>query len=242
MQHKTRGIVLHSSPYSDRFAITLIYTEHFGRISYLTVRTANRRSKIPKSLFYPFSPLELVVEHLNLRDIQRIREAKAHLPLVAIPTNPVKNAIVLFLAELFAKVIREEHPNAELFEFLLQSVKILELTDKSCANFHLAFMIGLTRYLGFFPDDSDMPQDAFFDLQDGHFTQIKPAHPHFLNPDDSRIFARLVRMNYGNMQAFRFTGAERKTIIERILDYYRLHLANFPEIKSLNVLHEVFKV
>jgi DNA repair protein RecO (recombination protein O) len=240
MQHKTRGIVLHSAPYSDRYAITQIYTEFFGRVSYLTVRASNRRSKIPKSLFYPFSPLEIVVEHLNLRDIQRITEAKAYIPLVSIPSHPVKNAIVLFLAELFGKVIREEHQNIPLFEFLLQSVRVLEFTDKSCANFHLAFMIGLTRYLGFFPDDSNSFQDAYFDLQDGHFTRCKPLHPHFLNPDDSRVFSNLIRMNYGNMQAFHFSGVERKAIIERILDYYRLHLANFPAIKSIDVLHDVF--
>jgi DNA repair protein RecO (recombination protein O) len=47
-------------------------------------------------------------------------------------------------------------------------------------------------------------------------------------------------MNYENMQRFRFSGNQRKDIINRILEYYRLHLTNFPEIKSLDVLHEVF--
>jgi DNA repair protein RecO (recombination protein O) len=47
-------------------------------------------------------------------------------------------------------------------------------------------------------------------------------------------------MTYENMALFRFSGNERQAIIYRILEYYRLHLADFPEIKSLEVLHAVF--
>jgi DNA repair protein RecO (recombination protein O) len=241
MEHKTRGIVLYSTPYSDRFSITVVYTEEFGRMSYLTVRPANGRSKIPKSLFHPLSTLDMVVEHQNLREIKRIKEVKILFPLTSLMGNPVKNAIGLFLAELFSKVVREVQPNRGLFGFFLQSIRILELTEKSCANFHLAFMLELGCYLGFKPDGGSYLHGAFFDLQNGHFTALKPSHPHFLNPDDSYVFSLLIRMNYANMHAFRFLGNERKAIVEHILAYYRLHLDNFPEIKSVEILHEVFR-
>jgi len=154
--------------------------------------------------------------------------------------DPVKNAIALFIAELIGKTVREEHPNRELFDYFLQSIKILELTTKSCANFHLAFMIGLSRYLGFYPDVSEYVSGAYFDLLNGHFVSAKPQHHNFLNPADSLVFSRLMRITYENMTAFRFSGSERKAVIEHILNYYRLHLTNFSEIKSVAVLHEVF--
>ena len=240
MLHKTRGIVLHNLPYSDTYAITLIYTEEFGRVSYLTTQSKSRKSKIPRSLFHPLAILDLEVEHQNLRDIQRIKEAKIHIPLIALLTDPIKSALGIFLAELISKVIREEQTNRLLFDFFLQSVQVLELSQASPANFHLAFMIRLSRLLGFYPDAGDYQKGMFFDMRNGVFTRYKPTHIHFLSPDESAIFYNLLRMSYENMPAFRFSGRERQAIIHRILEYYRLHLSDFPEIKSLEVLHDVF--
>ena len=36
---KTRGIVLHSIPYNDKYSIIYMYTEAFGRASYLVARS-----------------------------------------------------------------------------------------------------------------------------------------------------------------------------------------------------------
>jgi len=240
MLYKTRGIVLNSLPYNDTYAITLIYTEEFGRVSYLTTQTKSRKSKVPRALFHPLAILDLEVEHQSRRDIQRIREIKIHFPLIALLTDPVKSALGIFLAELIGKVVREEQTNRELFDFLLQSVQVLELTTASPANFHLVFMIRLSRLLGFYPDASNYQKGMIFDMRNGIFTENKPAHIIFLPPDESAVFFNLLRMSYENMPAFRFSGRERQAIIFRILDYYRLHLSDFPEIKSLAVLHDVF--
>ena len=240
MLHKTRGIVLHSMPYSDKFALTLIYTEEFGRVTYLTSQSKSKKTRVPRSLFHPLSVLDLEVEHKNLRDIQRIKEIKINIPLVAILTEPVKSAMSIFIAELISKVIREEQTNRLLFDFLLQSVKVLELTNTSPANFHLAFIIRLSSFLGFYPDSTNYQKGMFFDLRNGAFTVNKPAHTDYLPQDESAVFYNLLRMSYENMSAYRFSGRERQAIIRRVLDYYRLHLSDFPEIKSLEVLHEVF--
>jgi len=240
MLHKTRGIVLHSSAYNDRYAITLIYTEEFGRVSYLTSLTKSRKTKVPRSLFHPLAILDLEVEHQNLRDIQRIKEAKIHIPLVALLTDPLRSAPGIFLAELISRVVREEQTNRRLFDFLLQSVQVLEFTNASPANFHLVFMIRLSLFLGFYPNATDYRKGMFFDMRNGTFNRHQPAHIHFLSPGESAVFYNLMRMTYENMSAFRFSGKERQTIIQRMLDYYRLHLSDFPEIKSLRVLHEVF--
>jgi DNA repair protein RecO (recombination protein O) len=241
MLYKTKGIVLHNSIYSDIYSITLIYTEEFGQVSYLTARSKSRKTKVPKSLFHSLAILDLEVDHQNLRDIQRIKEAKAHIPLISMLNNPVKSAIGVFLSELISKVIKEVQANKILFNFLFQSIRILELTEKSCANFHLVFMVALSRFLGFYPDDSGYQEGMFFDMHNGVFVMYKPSHPYFLNPDDSRFFYKLLRITYENMTAFKLTGVERKMIITAILEYYRLHLTHLPEIKSLEILHEVFE-
>lgn len=237
---KTRGIVLHRTPYSDFCSIVRIYTEEFGPMSYLTASSKGKKSRVPKSLFHPLSVLELEVEHQNLREIQRIKEARNHLSLIDLSANPVKVSISIFLAEFLGRILKEASPNKLLFDFILQSLKILDLSEKSCANFHLVFMIGLSRFLGFYPNIDGFRKGMFFDLKNGEFALYKPLHPHSLNPDESLVFLLLLRMNYENMGIFRFSGRDRYLIIERILEYYRIHLTDFPEIKSLDILHEVF--
>jgi DNA repair protein RecO (recombination protein O) len=117
---------------------------------------------------------------------------------------------------------------------------MLELTENHYANFHLAFLIRLSVFTGFYPDDSDYRKGMFFDLQNGVFVHSKPFHIHFLNPDDSEVFYNLLRMTYENMAAFAFSRHERQAVLLRILEYYRIHLNPLPEIKSLEILHEVF--
>ena len=81
MFFSTRGIVLHSIPYKDSYAIIYMYTEAFGRISYMVSRNRGKKSSVLKSLFIPLSVLDLEVEHFNKRDIHRIKEARLCFPL-----------------------------------------------------------------------------------------------------------------------------------------------------------------
>ncbi|GHT77819.1 DNA repair protein RecO [Bacteroidia bacterium] len=240
MLQKTRAIVLYNMNYSDAYSIVHVYTEEFGVASYLTARAKSRKTKVPKSLFHALAVIDLEVEHQNLREINRIKEAKAHIPLISLLCNPVKSAISIFLAEFISKVVREIQPNKFLFDYIFQSLQVLDLTEKSFANFHLVFMIRMSQFLGFYPDATNYEKGMFFDLQNGIFIACKPNHPHFLHPGEALVFYYLLRMDYENMSNFKFSRHERKEIIERILEYYRLHLSTLPEIKSLEILHEVF--
>ena len=240
MLHKTRGVVLYNRPYSDAYSIALIYTEEFGPVSYLVSRSKGKKTPVAKSLFHPLAVLDLETDHHNLREIQRIKEAKSHLSLSNLMFDPIKSSMGFFLAEFLSKILKEVHPNPQLFNYLADSIRILDLSRENYANFHLSFMINLTQFVGFHPDAGSYSPGAFFDMQNGVFVRSKPFSPHFLNPDESLIFHRLLRMNYHTMKVFRLSGRERRLIIDRILEYYRIHLINFSEIKSLDILHEVF--
>ena len=134
---KTRGIVLHSIPYNDKYSIIYMYTEAFGRASYLVARSRGKKSSVSKALFMPLSVVEMEVEHLNKRDLHRIRETKLCYPLTDVFCNPVKNILALFLSEILFRVVKETEPDSRLFEYLFESIQLLELSDKGVANFHL---------------------------------------------------------------------------------------------------------
>lgn len=240
MLHKTRGIVLHSLNYNDKYKIVHIYTEEFGRVPYLVAKSKGKKSRASSALFHPFALLDLEVEHQNLRDIQRVKEARPEVLLSSIPFHPVKIPLTMFLAEFMYKVVKDEQSNRSLFAFVCQSIEVLDLMDSGFANFHLAFMMRLTYFLGFYPNEEDYLPGMFFDMQGGVFVRFKPNHPYFLPPDESQLFRLLLRMNYQNMQAYAFSRQDRVNIIHRMLDYYKVHFSSLTELKSLEVLQALF--
>ena len=240
MLGKTRGIVLHSIPYNDRYAIIYMYTEAFGRVSYLVTRNRGKKTSMSKSLFMPLSVVEMEVEHFNKRDLHRIRESKLCFSLVELFCNPVKNALALFLAEVLFRVLRESEPDERLFAYLYNSIRVLEESDKGVANFHLLFLLHLLYYIGIYPNVDTYREHACFDMLNGIFVESIPAHRHFLNREESLILVRLLRMRFENMSLYAFSRQDRVNIIRRILEYYRLHLPDFPEIKSLAVMQSLF--
>lgn len=236
----TRGIVLHSIPYKDTSAIIYMYTEAFGRASYMVSRRRSKKSPLVKSLFIPLSVLDLEVEHLNKREIHRIKEARVCLPLQEILCDPIKNVLALFLSEFLFRVVKETEPDPRLFCFLYDSIQVLECAGKGVANFHLVFLLRLLRYLGIFPNIENRRAGYYFDMLNSVFTVDQPAHPHFLGKEDTEVFARLLKMSYENMSLYVFSRQERVRIIQKILEYYHLHLPDFAEIKSLAVLQSLF--
>jgi DNA repair protein RecO (recombination protein O) len=217
-----------------------MYTEGFGRVSYMTSNVHGKRAKVSHALLLPLSILDMEVEHLNNRDIHRIKEVRSDYPFSQLHGHPVKNAIVLFLSEMLYRIIQERESNPSLFDYLCRSIKWLEIADAGIANFHLTFLLQLSFYLGIRPNGKAYKTGCFFDLLNGVFTDSIPEHNHYLDKEESIVFERLLRINYENMAVYSFTGQERSTIIRHIIQYYRLHLSDFPEIKSLAVMHSLF--
>lgn len=240
MYQKIKGIILNTINYNDKYILAQVYTNNLGRVTYMVPKSNSKTSKVRKSLFSPLSILEMEVEHRDSRDIQRIKEAHIALPLYSIPESMSKTAIVFFLSEFMSKVLKEINDNNKLFDFLYQSVYILENADKSIANYHLVFMLNLSYFLGFYPNLEEYSEGNYFDMLNGEFTYKQPLHNHFVNSRDSFALSRLARISYENMHLFKFSQQDRINIINRMLEYYRIHLGEFSEIKSLEVLHELF--
>lgn len=240
MLYKTRGLVLSTINYNDKYLLAQIFTESYGRVTYMVSKAKGRSSKVPKSLFSPLAILDMEVEHQASRDIQRIREARPDMYLYDMAGNLGKTSMAFFLSEFLTRVLRDADDSKLLFEFLYQSVQILEMTDNSISNYHLVFMLKLSHFMGFYPNLEEYREGNLFDMINGEFVTYQPLHNHYLNRYDSKALSMLARISYENMHHFVFTRQGRINIINRILEYYRLHLHDFPALKSLDVLHELF--
>lgn len=237
---KTKGIILHTIAYNDSYSIIHVYTEAFGRASYFVPRRKGKKTTLSKALFIPLSVLEMEVEHLNKRDIHRIKETRISFPQTDIYCNPVKNIMALFLAEVLFRVVKDTEPDPPLFNFLNSSIQLLEITEEGVANFHIVFLLRLLTYLGIYPNTEENKVKSYFDMLNGVFVSSTPVHRHFLNREESETFGRLLRISFENMSLYSFSRKERVAIINRIIEYYRLHMPEFPEIKSISVMQSLF--
>jgi DNA repair protein RecO (recombination protein O) len=242
MYIKTAAVVLHRLPYGDRSSIIAFYTAEKGRIDCMVYGTKGSKAGIKRALMEPLSLLELELEILSGRELHRVIEAKSYPTITFLATHPVKSALAFFIAECLYRIFREAQVDRGLYAFLENSIATLSRAEAGFANFHLVFLLQMTRFLGFYPNLEPVFPIVFFDMVNGVFTPSKPQHTSFLNPTESQLFQKLMRMDYANMHLFEFSRQERVLILEQILHYYRIHLPEFGSIHSLAVLSELFDV
>jgi DNA repair protein RecO (recombination protein O) len=240
MLHKTQGVVLSATKYNDRFSIAQVFTSDFGRMAYLLPISKSKNRKINSALFFPLSVLDLEVEHFPLRQIHRLKDVQRQFPVYSINVNAVKLSITFFLSEFLSKVLQETNENSLIFNFIKNSILTLEQKEKGLANFHLTFMFNLAQFMGITPNLDNYTNTSFFDLLNGEFSLVRPLHNHFLNQQQSFFLNEFKKINYNNMHLFGLSQSDRNIVINYMLDYYRMHVYDFSEIKSLEVLRELY--
>lgn len=232
--------MLHRLPYGDRSSIISLYTAERGRIDCIVYGAKGSKAGIKRALMEPLSLLDMELELLPGRELHRVLEAKSHSTITFLAVHPVKSALAFFIAECLYRIFRETQGESALYAFLESSIITLSRVEVGFANFHLVFLLQMSRFLGFYPNLEATTSLVFFDMVNGVFTSSKPHHTSFLNLEESQLFQKLMRMDYANMQLFEFSRQERVLILERILHYYRIHLPEFGSIHSLRVLSELF--
>jgi DNA repair protein RecO (recombination protein O) len=239
MQVKTIGIVLHSIKHTDSSSIITVYTQQFGRVSYMVHGANKKKSVVRAALLQPLSIVEMDVLHTPGRDIQRIKDIRMEHLLSSIPFDPLKNSLALFISEILYRTLRQTEPDESLFLFLENSIQQLDYCAAGIANFHLVFLLKLSRYLGFEPN-RDEERTKYFDLMNGIFQQEKPLHTHYLLPETTEDLNNVLESDYATMHNLAFTRARRAKLLEGIIEYYKLHIAEFHGLHSLAVLQSLF--
>ncbi len=155
MVHKTSGIVFKFFKYRETSVIAKVFTARFGLQTYIinSVRSG-KKGKGKMALLQPLTLLDLVVYHKEGAEIQRLSEMRCSQPYKSIPYEVQKSAIALFIAEVLYKCIREEGESERLYLFLEQSMLVLDELDEGYQNFHLQFLLKLSRFLGYGMDAS----------------------------------------------------------------------------------------
>lgn len=241
MLQTTEGVVLRAVKYKETILLVDAFTEDFGRVTFQVTLPRSRKAVLRASLFQPLTLVEWVADVRPTSSVCKVTEAKLVSPFASIPFDPFKSAIVLFLSEFLYRAIRDESVNSALFAYIKYSLCWLDACESGFANFHLVFLMRFSRFLGLYPNLDDYAPGAYFDLLNGCFTSLCPLHHAFyLGQEESSRLLTLMRMNYDTMHLFEMSRQERTRCLMVLNEYYRLHLPNFPVLKSLEVLKELF--
>ncbi|EKX91340.1 DNA repair protein RecO [Alloprevotella sp. oral taxon 473] len=232
-------LIFHALRYSDDQLIVEGLARNYGRVSFVVRISHAPRAKVRHVIFQPMAVLEVQWEEKPRAKLMRPIAARVSQPWSSLHTSPIKAAITLFLAEFLLQVCRHEQSGELFFDYLLHSLTWLDTAEEGFANFHLLFLMRLAQFLGIAPNTSDTGL-PFFDLMAAEFVSRAPAHAYYIYGDEARAFEQLLRMNFSTMHLFQLTRTQRNRILELILTYYRLHIPSLPELKSWEVLREIF--
>ena len=226
--------------YGDASLVVDMLTGQHGRVSFMVKVSKSPHGKMRKQLFQPLNIVEIDFDFREKSSLQRLRDIRLAAPLASLHLNPYKLSIGMFLAEFLTHATRDEHETDLLYQFVESSILWLDEVEQGFANFHLVFMIRLTRFIGFSPNTDSGVEGGYFDLLNACFTSEMPLHGHFLHPHEASKIGLLMRLNFQTMHLCAMSRDERNRCTEVILEYYRLHVPGFPTMKSLDVLKELF--
>ena len=241
MLTKTQAIVLHAIKYGETRLIVDMFTKVFGRQAFIVSIPKTPKGKVKKQFFQPLTILEIETDIRPRQQLQKLHDVRLAAPFASIPFEPDKLAISLFVAEFLYYALRSEQRNELLYEYLENSIVWLDGQQSSFANFHLVFLLRLTRFLGFYPNLDDYKDGDYFDLRESVFMPMPPVHRDFLHPEEAQKVQLMMRMDFPTMHLFRMSHLERNRLLEVSLKYYRLHLPDFPEMKSIEVLQALYQ-
>ncbi|MGY3055007.1 DNA repair protein RecO (recombination protein O) [Pedobacter sp. UYEF25] len=240
MLQKVRGIVLKTTNYGDSSIVAQILTDKFGTQSYLINGVKRPKAKIKMNMLQPLHLLDMIVYHKSNDNLQRVSELRPSPVFKSIPYDLLKTTIVIFINEVLYKSIRQQVPDENLFDFIFNGLCWFDETEKAGPNFHLAFLLKLTRFLGFSPNEQQRKDQIYFDLQEGEFVSKVPIHAHYITELNAEPFILLYKRPIEKSSEIILSNVQRRVILDKILIYYQLHTASFGEIKSHKILEDLF--
>ena len=233
---KTRGIIFKSIKYSETSLILDIYTEEKGLRKYIISGVRNKRSKVKTGVLQPATLVDMVAYFRDDKPMNRIKEIKSAEIYQSIPFDLMKGTISLFMLELAQKTIKEEEGNPDLFNFLFNQFSTLDNLTIVEPNFHIYFMLDLSGYLGFYPGGTWSGETPWLNMRDGKFVREEPLHQYALNQNLSEKVGLLLKK-----ERVQLTRLDRQKIVQKLIDYYRIHVESFNGLNTHTILKEVLE-
>ena len=240
MLQKTPGVVLRTVNYSETSIICDVYTFEWGLCTFIANGVRKKKPNFSPAILRVMSMLDLVVYYNEAKQMHRIKEAKAAYIYQQLPYDIKRGTVGLFITEIIRKSIRENESNPPLFDFIQQAYTIMD-QQASILNFPAWFLVHFANFIGIAPQVSPRQTQAFFDYSAGTLCAEEPlGHPYFFSKENSFLLKQFIDIDSQTAEEKSIKTADRRLFIEDMLRYYKYHMANFGDLKSVGILQTVF--
>jgi DNA repair protein RecO (recombination protein O) len=242
MFQKTEAIVLNKIKYNDFSFIVNLYSREFGRFSTIVKipKSKNNNNFFSINLFTSLNIIDTEIDIKNTRNIQNLKYCNRAEILNSINNDVFKICIAQFIAEVMIKTIREEEPRSNLYDFVKETILLLENVTGACSNIHLLFLKEFAKAIGFGITNNYCEETPYFNFREGMFIPVYTYDDESLDIQDSKILSYILTMEYANIKDVVLNYSDRKKLLAILIRYYEKHALQLNEIKSLKVLNEVF--
>lgn len=225
-----KGFLLSYVKYGDHDAVLHCFTEENGFQSFFIRGIYSQKNK-KKAYLLPLNELQFTInshsKNTTLPQISKVELVNNR----EFYTNVKSNAMVFFVSDFLNQILKLEHKNFEIYQSISE---FLDQVENSNYQSHIIFLYTLIPILGFEPLNSNA---AFLNPESGRF-EDEISHPLF-NLSISDLYK--VLSTEERSYSFKFNSKVKKDFLDSLLIYYRYHLSDFREPKSLEILQQIFE-
>lgn len=235
MEVTTEGIVLKQIKYGDSDCIVKIYTRLFGLQSFMIKGLRKQGGKQKTAMFLPLSQVEFSTR-IKPNSLSYLKDCKLSNVYKSLYFDIKKSTIALFLADILSKVILiEGEKDEKLYEFISNTLSLFDsIAEEKVADFHLNFLLDLSKYLGIPPNTEKEHNSNYFDLREACFVYNKPYHSDYIEEEECRAFKIFIENRRSQYLQ------HRQLLLKTFTNYYKIQLSMPYDIESYKVLQEVF--
>jgi len=162
----SKGLVLKVFPYSDTSIISNIFTDDYGKLTFI-VKGIRKPKKPLLSILQPFNLIELQYYYKRDRGIQLIKEADIIISFEKLRNNFSTIIIGSTILNIINKVFEKEYSNDVVFRLIYKTLNKLSDINYHNKIYFLFFIFHLNKQLGFMPNIDEAKNDinqkgAFF--------------------------------------------------------------------------------
>lgn len=209
-------IVLATTKVGDNSLVVHTLSDQWGRRGFLV----HVGRKGGTAAFLPLSILEATVVPNPKSELWSLRGIQVLEALPGIRGNMYKNSISLFMAEVLFRTLQEGASEQGLYDWCVGSILTLEAIRSDFSNYHLRFLLELAIALGFRPSKQDLLPFA---------------------GDSAPLLDAFLKADLPATLLIPLSGDQRSSLCQVLLRYLEFHTEQPIRIRSLAVLHELFR-
>lgn len=217
------ALILNVRKHTGNGVIVDTYTREHGRMAYAYSYT--KANKGHKALISPMSWISFSTTGSAQTKLRRIKTPSPYKIQHSIGINPIKNMMAIFISEIISCTLREEHADADIFNFLDETLGFYDEMTEHYNNFHLCFLAGYAAMLGITPPIHESAEkDNIYLMWEGR-----------MNKSEQALFAQICLTPMNESHTLGLNSNERSKQLNIMLDYYLHYASGFRIPKSLEM-------